>query len=561
MAASKSPLVPVAGGELTSRFAARAVGPANAVELITVTVKVRARSEKASADALVAMATQAVARRSHVARKDFAADHGADPADLKKVEDYARACNLNIVESCSARRRVVLAGKVADFEKAFGVTLEQFEHPGGTFRSHSESVHVPSDLQPIVEAVLGLSNRPAAKPHFQLRRRPNVMAGIFASAAVPASFTPPQVAQLYNFPAHLDGDGQCIAIIELGGGFATADLQTYFTSLGLAAPSVSAVSVLNATNSPSNDPGSADGEVMLDIEVAGAVAPKAKIVVYFAPNTTQGFITAISNAAHDTVNNPTVISISWGGPESTWRPSERTAMSNVIRDAGLMGVTVTVAAGDNGSADGMNDGRAHVDFPSSSPYALACGGTRLEGTGSSIAEEVVWNDGPNSATGGGVSDSFPRPDYQKAAHVPKSVNPGHFVGRGVPDVAGDADPNSGYDVRVDGVNTVIGGTSAVAPLWAGLIALLNQGLGRPVGFLNPLLYSQLAAGNALQDVTGGNNGAYKAGPGWDPCTGLGSPNGAKILSLLGGGGSSPPTPAEPEKKVAAASDAGAKVGG
>ena len=228
-------------------------------------------------------------------------------------------------------------------------------------------------------------------------------------------------------------------------------------------------------------------------EVAGAIAPKAKIVVYFAPNTTQGFVQAITNAAHDTVNKPSVISISWGGPEGTWSPTDRTAMSDAIRDAGLMGVTVTVAAGDNGSADGVKGQTAQVDFPASSPYALACGGTRLEGTGAAIESETVWNDGPDSATGGGVSDSFRLPDYQAAAHVPKSVNSGHFVGRGVPDVAGNADPDTGYEVRVDGQDSVIGGTSAVAPLWAGLIALYNQKLGRPIGFLNPLLYSRVAS--------------------------------------------------------------------
>jgi kumamolisin len=209
-------------------------------------------------------------------------------------------------------------------------------------------------------------------------------------------------------------------------------------------------------------------------------------------------------------------------------------MSNAIRDAGLMGVTVTVAAGDNGSADGVDDENAHVDFPASSPFSLACGGTRLQGSGAKISAETVWNDGPNSATGGGVSDNLAIPSYQSSAKVPKSVNSGHFAGRGVPDVAGNADPESGYEVRVDGSNTVVGGTSAVAPLWAGLIALFNQKLGKPAGFLNPLLYSTVASNGALHQVTEGNNGAFKAGPGWNACTGLGTPDGAKILAALGG---------------------------
>jgi kumamolisin len=285
---------------------------------------------------------------------------------------------------------------------------------------------------------------------------------------------------------------------------------------------------------------------MLDIEVAGAVAPKAKLAVYFAPNTNQGFVQAISDAAHDSVNKPSVISISWGGPESAWRASDRTAMNNALRDASLMGVTVTVASGDNGSTDGAGDGQAHVDFPGSSPFALACGGTRLEGSGSTISEEVVWDDGPDSATGGGVSDAFPMPAYQNGAGVPTSISSRGFAGRGVPDVAGNADPNSGYKVRVDGSDTVVGGTSAVAPLWAGLIALINQKIGKPAGLLNPLLYSSVSAAEGFRDITSGSNGDFSAGDGWDPCTGLGSPIGSKILESLSNGSAPNNTP--PAKK-------------
>jgi kumamolisin len=216
-----------------------------------------------------------------------------------------------------------------------------------------------------------------------------------------------------------------------------------------------------------------------------------------------------------------------------------------------MGVTVTVAAGDNGSADGLNDQKAHVDFPASSPYALACGGTRLEGSGSTIASETVWNDGPNSATGGGVSDNFPLPSYQANANVPVSINPRHFVGRGVPDVAGDADPESGYEVRVDGSDTVVGGTSAVAPLWAGLIALFNQQLGNPVGFVNPLLYNTVASSSgAFHQITEGSNGAFKAGQGWNACTGLGSADGSRMLAALGGtSGAGSPTASTRSRKA------------
>ena len=192
-----------------------------------------------------------------------------------------------------------------------------------------------------------------------------------------------------------------------------------------------------------------------------------------------------------------------------------------------MGVTVCCASGDNGSKDGETDGKEHVDFPASSPFALGCGGTKLVGSGTSITNENVWNENPaNSATGGGVSDFFPVPAYQVAAGVPPSANPpGNHAGRGVPDVAGDADPATGYLVRVDeDKEFVIGGTSAVAPLWAGLIALMNQKLAHPVGFLNPLLYGSVAGtGSFPETLRQGTTGAYSSKPGWDACTGWGSP--------------------------------------
>jgi kumamolisin len=273
--------------------------------------------------------------------------------------------------------------------------------------------------------------------------------------------------------------------------------------------------------------------VLLDIEVAGSIAPGAKIVVYFAPNTDQGFLDAITTAIHDTTNNPTVISISWGGPESSWTSQALTNFDQAFQAAGAMGVTVCVAAGDNGSTDGVSDGSNHVDFPASSSFALACGGTTLQTSNEQIVSEVVWNDLPNGgATGGGVSNVFPLPTWQNGFNVPApSVKGG---GRGVPDVSGDADPNSGYNILVDGQNEVVGGTSAVAPLWAGLVARINQKMGKSIGFLNPLIYAQAVETSGFHDITQGNNGAFSAAVGWDPCTGLGSPDGVPLEAALTG---------------------------
>ena len=188
---------------------------------------------------------------------------------------------------------------------------------------------------------------------------------------------------------------------------------------------------------------------MLDIDVAGAVAPGARIVVYFAPNTDQGFVDAIAHAIHDTTYKPSVISISWGSAEVNWTAQAMAALDAACQSAAALGITITAASGDNGSSDAVTDGKNHVDFPASSPHVLACGGTNLQGSGSTITAETVWNAQPQGgATGGGVSNIFPLPTWQASSKVPKPTDPAG--GRGVPDVAGDADPASGYVVRVDG---------------------------------------------------------------------------------------------------------------
>jgi kumamolisin len=399
-------------------------------------------------------------------------------------------------------------------------------------------------LESIIVSVHGLDNRPQAQAHFRIAPKQPYSAQAGPNDSSSVSYTAPQVGELYDFPSSATGQGQTIGIIELGGGYTQSDLDTYFSGLGISpAPTVTAVSVDGATNQPTSDSSGPDAEVELDIEVAGAVAPGAMIVVYFAPNTDSGFLDAINQAVNDKTNNPSVISISWGGPEPTWTSQSLQSYNSALEAASAVGVSVCVAAGDNGATDGVDDGLDHVDFPASSPYALACGGTHLVGSGTTITSEVVWNDLPdNGATGGGVSETFPLPTWQANANVPPSVNPGNFVGRGVPDVAGDADPFTGYQIDVDGSDIVVGGTSAVAPLWAGLIACFNSSLETPVGYLNPTLYQTVAgAAGTLHDITSGNNDGYSAGPGWDACSGWGSPNGAAILTSLGGT-TPPPAP-------------------
>jgi kumamolisin len=515
------------GSEKASLPATTGEKPVRPTSVFTVSVVVRRKSP---------LNTRRLGK-DRLTRAQYRQQHAADPAAIKLVRAFAKEFGLTVDKGTPGpeRRTIKLTGNVAAMEKAFGVKLTQKVLDGATYRVREGSILIPAPLAGAVEAVLGLDNRPQAQPHFRvLGSDINAQAagtGGFArahAATAGTSYTPVQVGQLYQFPQGATASGQTIGIIELGGGYRTKDLTAYFKGLGLAAPKLTAVSVDGGKNTPGTANG-ADGEVMLDIEVSAAIAQGAKIVVYFAPNTDQGFIDAVSSAVHDTTNKPSVISISWGGPESSWTAQAMKALDAACQSAAALGITITVAAGDNGSSDGATGN--NVDFPASSPHVLACGGTTLEGSGNTIKSEVVWNEQASGegATGGGVSNVFPLPSWQVNAKVPAPSS--SAGGRGVPDVAGDADPVTGYKVRVDGQDMVIGGTSAVAPLWAGLLAVSNQQNGTSAGFIQPQIYAAKAA-SAFHDIVSGNNGAFSAGPGWDACTGLGSPIGAKLIPLL-----------------------------
>jgi kumamolisin len=509
---SNSSRTPIAGSERPPVPDAQRVGDTDPDRMADVTLTLRRRGGDPEGP---------------VDRAEFAERFGADPGDIQRVEDFAAEHGLQVVAASTARRTVVVRGRLEDLSKAFDTSFELQEHPQlGLFRARVGTVSVPTGIHDALESVLGLDDRPAAFPRLRLAEAPAA-----APQATKPGFSGAQLAQLYGFPSDSNGTGQTVAIIELGGGYKTADLTHYWAAEGVTpTPKVVAVSVDGATNSPAGDPNSADGEVLLDIEVIGAAAPGARMAVYFGPNTTAGFLDAITTAVHDSVRQPSVVSISWGQAEDApggWTAQARNAYDKAFQDAAALGVTITVASGDDGSNDGVNDGKAHVDFPSASPNVLACGGTKITASAGKITGEVVWHEATGGATGGGVSRYFALPTYQQSAHVPTQHDT-HKPGRGVPDVAGDADPATGYRVRVDGKDLVFGGTSAVAPLWAALIARINAKTGKHAGFVNPKLYAH----GVLRDITQGNNGAYTAGPGWDACTGLGSPDGAKVLAAL-----------------------------
>jgi kumamolisin len=511
-------------------------------------------------------------------RSRLAQEAGADQNDLERVTQYVTGAGMTVESADVASRTVTVHGTAAQAEAAFGVSLGRYETDDLDYRGREGSVQVPADLADVIQAVLGLDNRPQA--HVQLKRRQplneddlpapgpanptEMLPTITAEAAATPGprpqaqpMWPTQVASLYTFPSNLDGSGQTIAIIELGGGFRQQELTTYFDRAGIPAPSVEAIGVHGGQNSPGTD---ADGEVLLDIEVSGSVAPGADIAVYFGDPSDAGFLGALSAAVHDSQRSPSVISISWGAPEDSWTEQARQAFDDVLIDAAALDVTVYAAAGDHGAGDATKDAQAHTDFPASSPYMIGCGGTTLFNE-SGHAGEVVWNDGDGWATGGGISVVYPPPPWQNVT-LPPNVNGDGQPGRGVPDVAGNADNASGYIVLFDGHWEPVGGTSAVAPLYAGLTALLNQALGHPVHGLLQTLYAIAAdqQETVFHDVTVGDNSVpnsefgpavqgYQAATGWDACTGLGSIDGTALLqhlqSMAAPAEAQPPTAATP----------------
>lgn len=522
---SNSKKIPLNGTQHVSLPGARALGPTDPHQLIEISVLLKHRKPLPKPEE----------EERILNHSEFAKMYGADPAHVDKIRQFARENNLQALERGDEvyRRTVTLAGTAAAMEKAFCLELTEFEFENGSYRGHAGAIQLPEECASMVCGIFGLDTRPVAHPHIRYRNSSHP----FGTRASTTSYTPVEVARLYGFPKDANGAGQTIGLIELGGGYRPTDIHEYFRDLGLQPPAVRPISVNHAENRPTSAR-SADSAVMLDIEVAGAVAPGSSIAVYFAPNDARGFQDALSTAIHDQLNKPHALSISWGNPEVNWTDQSMENFDMLAQEAALLGITITVAAGENHNTDMLLGGKNHVDFPASCPYVLAAGGTRMVAANGSIDSETVWNDGTRGgATGGGYSKVFPRPSWQPAVAAQ--------AGRGVPDVAANAAPETGYNILVDGQREILGGTGAAAPLWAGLVTVLNQKLNQRLGFLNPTLY-KLDHSSGFRDVNLGSNGAHKASIGWDPVTGQGTPIGTQLLQALQGSGAQ----TRPQKKEA-----------
>lgn len=524
------------GSERHAASNARLVGPADPAEVLSVTIHLRRRPGAPELPDQQYWADTPPDERTYLSRADFAGTYGASPDDVDSVSAFAREHGLEVQESDLAQRIIRVSGTTAQVNQAFGVELGHYETPAGRYRGREGYISVPTGLAEVIEGVFGLDNR-------QVARRAGGGPGI-------TPLTPPQVAGLYDFPKPGSHIGrETIGLLEFSDptagtcGYYPADINAYFTtSLGIGpgytTPALTDVGVNGATNSPG---GPGDPEVALDIEVSGAVAQGARIAVYFTTWDENGWVLALKKAVHPPHGDPvpSVLSISWDWSEFgtygnlTWSRAAIHAVHTAFREAAAFGVTVLVASGDDGSNCQVFDGNAHVYYPASDPWITCCGGTTIENVSGSSFDELTWND--NGITGGGISDVFDLPFWQKAAGVPLSVNPGHRQGRGIPDIAGYA---NGYSIVFYGANQgVWWGTSETAPLYAGLIAIINSRLEHRVGYLNPVLYA-LGGTPVFRDVDDGGsdaaNGApgYTAGPGWDACTGWGSINGRELLHAL-----------------------------
>jgi kumamolisin len=560
----------LAGSEHPLAAGAKSVGPLAPGETVSVTVIVRRSPGSQAPHDVKYFESTPRSKRTHVSHADFADRYGAAQADLDTVAAFARSHGLQVVATHRARRSVELRGTAAQANKAFGVTLHWHQSRRGKYRSFDGGVQLPAALAEVVEAVIGLDNRPAlarrgpvrrdAAPHGAARPDAAPRSRAAHGQADPPNttpLTPVQVAQLYSFPPGT-GAGQTVGIYEMvvsdpqtgqpqNPGYTAGDLSATFSAFGggLSVPTPRDIAVGGQQNA-----GVSDGETVLDITVIGAVAQKAQIVVYFTGGDVPSIINALGRMIHPDAGDPvpTVISISYSwGPDDdndgATRP-EITQMNQLFQDAANLKITVLASSGDRGAMLESST-QAQASYPATDPWVLACGGTTIGSISGANFEEYVWNDtfgGNSGATGGGISVRFGVPSYQNGFPVPKRTNTG-TAGRGIPDVAGNASPNSGYPEVLGGASGgTTGGTSAVAPLYAGLIARINATIGSPVGFINPLLYSQAttvcrdvvseqgATDNSFNGVTG-----YPATPGWNACTGLGSIIGTKLLQALESG--------------------------
>jgi kumamolisin len=482
--------------------------------------------------------------------EELATSFGADKADADKVAKALKKYGLEVESVSLGTRSMRVIGTAAAIEAAFkpGMAILRSHRQSGEYRGRQGTLQIPTELKGIVTGVFGIDERRMA------RRK---LAATLTAASALSPLSPEDLEQRYNFPPG-DGSGQFIAIAEFGGGYFAEDTAAYCAKFQRATPIIKAIAVdapaftlqeilALPLEKRKSELGEAT-EVMMDVEVVAGLCPAASISVYFSTFDEQGWVDLLNAVI---TARPVALSCSWGLAEEdpNWSLGALSSISDRLNAARLLGITICVSSGDDGSGDQLDDGEAHVDFPSSSPFVLSVGGTMLTQSGASV-NEVTWWEKPGrrtqnggGSTGGGISMKFDRPDWQNVAI--KSLNKGSIDGRVMPDVAALAGKPF-YDLIFLGKSQPNGGTSASAPVWAALVARINEKLppSKKQRFLTPLLYQNFNNGQAIgmfasRDITSGNNAShpqpgkgYKARAGFDAVTGWGVPDGAKLLNCL-----------------------------
>jgi kumamolisin len=443
--------------------------------------------------------------RATIASEDFLDAHDVDPSERVAFAEYLRSFGCVVddqVSWCALHGQ----GLARDVERAFGVVLRSFTAPGGTYRSYEGPIVLPARLAFPVLGVFGLDDRGDAIPH--------TLAGDGDEAVAFAA-----LERRYRFPSGLDGHGRHVALLHFGGGFSPHDLAAACAARGAAVPHVDLVRVDGMSGIGGKHGEEAyDREIALGVQIVAAFAPAAKQTLVLAPNDERGYLDALSRALF-LPERPDAIAIGYGFAEAHWSPAFVTAFEDLLGAAALLGITVVASSGDTGSAD--------TQYPASSPLVLACGGTQFDPAARGAQE--VWNH--RGASGGGISERFPAPQWQRAR---RNAAAAAHLGRGIPDVAAHADPGQGFPIVCNGASLVLGGTSAAAPLWAALLARVAQRIGTPLGYVQPVLYRATAGAAPCESVVVGTNGAFRAGADWDACTGLGTPDGEALLRAFAG---------------------------
>ena len=482
--------------------------------------------------------------KHYITPEEFKQKYGPTDATVASVKDFLTSKGFTVEDVSSNNAFITISGTTGQMEDAFGVTINTYKNSkDDTYYANEQAPSIPAEFSGVITDVEGLNNEarythPKIRKASKLVKNKKAAATPYVGSGPSGGYTPNELKGAYDVnplsSAGYTGSGQTVAVMELDG-YKASNITNYDNYYGLGSPAPTNVYVDGYNGAA----GQGEVEVELDIEVINAIAPKAQVMVYEGPNTAQGLIDTYQKIAND--NKAKSISVSWGIGEQHEASATMNSLDTIFKQYAAQGQSIFAASGDSGAYD-SGGSTLEVDSPANDPYVTGVGGTHLNLSGSSYSSESIWSNSSNkSGGGGGLSKVYTMPSFQSGTGVQNSYSNGK---REVPDVSADADPNTGYSIYSQGSWTVVGGTSAAAPLWAGIAALNNQyaaanGKGN-LGQANPTLYKMFNTSqtySAFHDVTSGNNLYYPATTGYDMASGIGTPDAYNIIRDINGSSS------------------------